>query len=290
MKYTYYMGCQVTTHLPNYDLSTRKVAEKLGITLIDLIEAGCCGCVIRALNPDTWLAMSARVITMAEKTKLDLVTLCSGCYTTLTEAQTILNEKPQLKEKINNILSHEGMTYDGGLKVKHILPVLYFDYGYEKIKSAITRRLDGLRVAVHYGCHLHRTPAYEKYDDPEAPQILDKLVEATGAESIYWPLKLWCCGGMTLDENLSFKLGGIKIRDAKEAGAHCIVTACPFCQIQFDFHQPVIYRRIGEKYDLPVLAFSQLLGLAMGIREDQLGLQLNCIPVDSVIHALKSKS
>jgi len=292
MKYSYYMGCQVTTRLPNYDLATRKVAEKLGIELVDLKDASCCGFFTRPFTPTTWLAMSTRVLAIAEKTKLDLVTVCTGCYSTLTEAQALLKEKPRLKEKINKLLSKEGLKYGGRLKVKHLVQALYFDIDLEKVKSSVKESLGGLKVASHYGCHLIRTPDYEKYDDAEAPNILDELVEVTGAESIYWPLKLWCCGGMTLpvDENLSFKLGGIKIKDAKNAGAHCIVTVCPTCQLQFDFHQSIIARRTDQKYNLPVLTYPQLLGLAMGINEKKLGLQLNRIPVNSVTRTIKSTS
>jgi len=282
LEYSYYMGCQVPAQLPNYDLATRKVAESLDIKLIDLLESGCCGCVIRSVNPYTWIALSTRILAMAERTKHDLITICPGCYTTLVEVQSILSEKPSLRKRMNTILEKESLIYKGEVKVKHLLTALYFDKGIEEIKKAVTNSLKGLKVAVHYGCHLNRSHDYQQYDDPESPHILDNICEVTGAESVYWPLKLWCCGGMTNDQELSFKLGNMKLKDAKASGADCIVTACPFCQIQFDNRQRYISSRFNEDYNIPVLTFTQLLGLAFGIKEEDLGLQYNRVPVEEL--------
>lgn len=277
MKYAYFIGCQVPGRLNNYDLATRNVAKSLGIELIDLEDAGCCGFVVNSVNSKATLFMAARVLALARKMGLDLVTLCNGCFGTLQGTVNILKHSKELQDEVNDVLKNEGLTYEN-VTVKHFVQVLYHDYGLEKIEKMLKKHFDELKVAVHYGCHVLRPDKKLKFDNAETPTILDRLVEVTGAESIYWPLKLWCCGAPTLsaDDELSMQLARLKAKDAKDAGADCFVTICPFCQLQLQL-----------TLDLPSLLYPQLLGLAMNMSPEEVGLNLNRVPAESILQFLK---
>jgi len=276
----------------NYcDLAVRRVAEALGIDLLDLQGAGCCGDYLRSLDFKVTLALAARVMALADKTGLDLVVLCNSCYSTFVEASDSLRENPELRMEVNELLASQDLEYTGRAKVKDIIQVFYHDYGIQRIRSEITKSFEGLKVAVQYGCHLLRPSKNIKFDNPEAPRILDDLVEVTEAKSIYWPLKLWCCGFPTLPMNreMGMSLARNKLKDAKDAGADCMVTTCPSCQISFDVLQPSIAKYYGEKYNLPVLYYPQLLGLAMNMSSKEVGLHLNRVSTEPILRFVGEK-
>lgn len=285
MKYSYFMGCQVPARVNYSDLAVRRVTEALGIKLIDLKGAGCCGCHLRSVDSKVTLALASRILALADKAGLDLVVLCNSCYSTLAETSEFLRENPELRAEVNDLLASQDLECKGKTKVKDIIQVFYHDYGLNKIDSRIAKSFEGLKVAVQYGCHLLRPSKSTKFDNPEAPRILDDLVEVTGAKSIYWPLKLWCCGFPILptDREMGMSLARNKLRDAKDAGADCMVTTCPSCQISFDVLQPSIAKHFEDKYNLPVLYYPQLLGLAMNMGPEEVGLHLNRVPTESIL-------
>jgi heterodisulfide reductase subunit B len=291
MKYSYYLGCQVPTRLSYCDLAVRSVTRALGIELLDLEDAGCCGYPIRFISSEANLVLSARILALAEREGLDLMVLCNSCYSSLLKAKHLLDEDATFAKRVERLLSTAGLHYSGNIEVKDILEVFYFEYGIENLRSLVQRELKGLKVAVHYGCHLLRPSKLLKFDNAENPKILDELVEITSADSIYWPLKLWCCGCPTLpiDQKLALGLARKKIEDAIDAGAHCIVTTCPSCQISFDIMQPVIERIFNEGYHLPVLYYPQLLGLAMGMNQKALGLTLNRVSTKMLVQSVIEK-
>ena len=178
MKYAYYLGCLIPARLNQYDLSTRAVAKKFGIELVDLEGAGCCGTVlVRSVNFKTNLAMSARILALAKNMGFDLLVLCNGCYESLMEAEDFVKTNEDFREQLNTILkSTDNLVYEGGVKVKHLIQVLYEDIGIERLKDEIKKPFDGLRVAVHYGCHILRPSHRMKFDNAENPRILDDLV------------------------------------------------------------------------------------------------------------------
>ncbi|MGD8545590.1 MAG: CoB--CoM heterodisulfide reductase iron-sulfur subunit B family protein [Candidatus Bathyarchaeota archaeon] len=285
MKYSYFLGCQVPARVNYCDVSVRRVAEALGIELSDLQGAGCCGCFLRSVDFQVTLALASRILALADKAGHDLVVLCNSCYSTLIETSDFLKHNPELLTEINELLAPQDLEYKGKVRVKDILQVFYDDYSVQKIGSQVTKSFEGLKVAVQYGCHLLRPSKYVKFDNPEDPRILDELVEITQAKSIYWPLKLWCCGFPTLSMNkeMGMKLARNKLKDAKEAGADCMVTTCPSCQISFDVLQPNVAKHYGEEYNLPVLYYPQLLGLAMNIDPREVGLHLNRASTESLL-------
>jgi len=289
MKYTYFFGCQAPSRANYCDLATRNVADALGIELADLKDAGCCGFFLRSINPEAPTFLAARIMSLAEREDMDLMVLCNSCYAHLKETSNLLKERPNRLPEVNDILASEGLVYTGKTRLRDILQVFYEDYGVDKIKSKVERTLEGLRVAVHYGCHLLRPSQVIRFDDPESPHILDELVEITGASSVYWPLKLWCCGFPTFsaDRKMGLSLTRIKLKDAKDAGVHCMVTTCPSCQISFDMLQPTISRAYNEKYDIPILYYPQLLGLALNLPPEKLGLNLNRVSTEPIFRFIE---
>lgn len=290
MEYTYYLGCFIPARLNQYDLAIRTVMENLGVKLIDLEKAGCCGTVfIRSISIKTSLVMSTRILALAKNTGLSLLVPCPGCYESLIEAENLIKTNRNLRDEINTLLkSVDNLVYEGNGEVKHLIQVLYSDVGLEKLKSKIKKPLNGLRVAVHYGCHILRPSSKLKLNNAENPRILDELVNITGAESIYWSLKLWCCGSpiLAIDKNLSLHIAGMKLKSAKESKADCIVTICPSCQIQFDTLQSEISKTTKEQYNIPILLYPQLLGLAMGFSPEEVGLNLNKVAIDNLLKLL----
>ena len=195
-EYALFLGCLVPTRAPGTESSMRKIAEKLDVTFHDR-DFLCCPSQagVRILDQDTWLAIAARNIAMAEQDGLDIVSPCSGCSNSLIEADHILKHDEDKKAKINEILAGIGKEYKGNVKVKHFMNVLYEDVGVEKIKSAVTKPLN-LKVACHYGCHLLRPSDVVQFDDPEHPRSMDDIVEAIGGKAVDYRQKDLCCGSV----------------------------------------------------------------------------------------------
>jgi heterodisulfide reductase subunit B len=278
VKYAYFVGCTIPFRESNYDLSSRKVLAKLGVEVVDMPDAGCCGLYYELANEMTHLALAARVLSMAESIGHDLLVLCSGCNGSLYRVNKKLKENPDLKENVNKILAEVGREYKGTIEVKHLVRVLWEDVGVEKIKSLVTNPVN-MKIAAHYGCHFLRPSDEMGFDDPKSPVSLDSLIEATGAKSVDYFEKHLCCGGYVLaaDQKVAYQMTGEKLRNVKKAGADAIVTACPFCHVMYDANQRAVEAEVQEKFNIPVLHYPQLLGLAMGIPANELGFESNRI-------------
>lgn len=192
-----------------------------------------------------------------------------------------MKEYPSLKKEVNTVLKKEGLEYRGEVEIKHFLSVLHKDIGTDAIKEKMTKTFKGLRIATHYGCHALRPSKVVQFDDPVAPSLFDQLVEATGAESVEWPMKLECCGAPLLGnhDELSINLTLKKLADGKKSGAEYICSACPYCQIQFDKVQKMILAERGLNHPLPSILYTQLLGLGMGLDRKNLGIEMNEISI-----------
>jgi len=201
----------------------------------------------------------------------------------LKRVQDILISEDEQLKKANALLEPEGLNFKKGVNILGLIQVIHSRI--DDFKIRVETRLEGLNVATMYGCHLLRPSKHMRIDDPEKPRLLDELVEITGARSIYWPLKLWCCGATTLPVNshFSMNLARNKIMDAKRSGADCIVTICPSCQLTLDSMQPIVSKEFKEEYEMPVLFYPQLLGLSMGLEPEELGLQRNRVPPNTVL-------
>jgi heterodisulfide reductase subunit B len=272
-EYALFLGCTIPTKEFGYEASTRKVFEALGIGLEDMEGYICCGYPAETpIAHDTWLAMAAYNIALAEEKGLDLVTPCNGCFSSLKKANIILKEDKAQSEKTNAELKKLGKKYNGTIEVKHIAEVLHENM--EKINELVKNPLKDISVAPHTGCHIVKPSEYLQVDDPNDPKILDELVEITGAKSLDYIDKNMCCGNVLrgLDEEVSVAIAREKMKRVKEADADCMTTICPACHLQYDIGQLEIKSKLKEEYNIPVLHYPQLLGLAMGIAPEELGM------------------
>jgi len=284
MKFALFLGCQIPVRLKQYETSSRAILERLGVELVDIEEFNCCGYPLRNIEFKAFLISSARNLALAEKKKLDVMTLCQCCYGSLKKADFLLKENASLRKEVNAILEREGLPYEGKVEVKHLLSVLHQEVGVEAIKKKIAKTFKGLRIAAHYGCHALRPSQVVGFDNPVSPSIFDQLVEATGAESISWPMRLECCGAPLwgINDELSMDLTLKKLNDGKESGAEYLCVACPYCHLQFDAVQKKIISQRGVDHPLPSILYPQLLGLSMGIDSETLGLKMNEIPISEI--------
>jgi len=286
MRYAFFLGCVAPVLAGNYELSTRRVAERLEVKLVDVDDFACCGFPIQPVDHETALLMAARNLSIAEELNLDICTICPGCASTLVEANRELKESRELRDKVNEKLRRIGRTYEGEVKVKHFLRVLQEDVGVEKIKNSVKRDLEALRIASHYGCHfLKPSSLFNHAEDPEFPSSLDDLISAVGAKTVEYKDKMDCCGGIILgvDDHISYAMTSRKLENVKASGADSICLLCPMCSIMFDRNQRSIERKLNANYNMPVLFFTQLLGLALGLGEDELGLKLNRVSTSDLL-------
>jgi heterodisulfide reductase subunit B len=280
MKFALFLGCQIPVRLKQYEISSRAVFERLGVELVDIEAFNCCGYPLRNIDFNTFLLSSARNLALAEKKKLHVMTLCQCCYGALKKADFLLKENPSLRKEVNAVLQREKLPYQGEVEVKHLLSVLDQEVGVEAIRKKIEKPLQGLNIAAHYGCHALRPSQVVRFDNPGAPSIFERLVEATGAKSIDWLMRLECCGAPLLGsrDTLSTEMTIKKLKNGSESGADYLCTACTYCQIQFDTVQEMILAQRGLKHPLPSILYPQLLGLSLGIPPEPLGLKMNKIP------------
>lgn len=286
MNYALFLGCVIPAREPSYELSMRRVFKELGVALVDLDGATCCAPIpIESLDFTTSLAIGAHNICLAEDANLDLMTICNGCFQVLSRANALLKKNEKMRANINNILSEVGKEFKGTRNVIDYLQVLYNDLGAEKIRKSISKPLKGLKVAVFYGCHVLKPSSVLMFDDPERPHILDDLVELAGAKSVAYMHKMKCCGGLLrgVSSGLARKLARDKLFNISRVKADCIVTVCPFCFLQLDIGQLDVKRKFNEPYNIPVLHYPELLGLAMGIEAKKLGVHTHRISTESVL-------
>jgi len=279
MKYALFLGCTVPVRNINYELASRKVAERLGIEFVDSDAFTCCGYPMKGVDHRAALLMSAQNLIVAEEMGLDICTLCTACSGTLTEASKALNEDEELRNEINEELDAAiGKRYKGTVQVRHIARVLYEGVGLANLEREVKVRLGDFKFGAQYGCHyLKPSEIFDGFDSPEVPYTLDELIEVTGAEAVDYTTKLECCGGglLAVDEDVALAMPLAKIEELDEAGVDAMVLVCPFCDIMYEYNQRRIVRAAGKRIQLPVLFYPQVLGLALGIPSEELGFRLN---------------
>jgi heterodisulfide reductase subunit B len=291
MKYAFFLGCLIPAREPNYENSVRKIAPELGIELVEMEGANCCAPFsIQSVDYTSWLALAARNLCIAEQMRLNIVTLCNDCYESLLMTNTILKENNELKDKVNEILADVGLEFKGKTDVKIFSDVLYEDVGLEKVKNAVKKPFNGLRVAVQPGCHLTK-PKRIHFGQQMGIAALDKLVEATGANSVPYERKEACCGGPLrgVNDEVALHVAKQKLDCMKAAGVDGIVTVCPFCYLELDMGQIEIKRHLKEEYNLPVLSFAELLRMAMGMKLEDWELKAHRIPITKILNMAEEK-
>jgi heterodisulfide reductase subunit B len=290
MNYAFYLGCTIPTEQYHYELSVREVFPHFGIDLKDIEGYSCCGVSIKGYSVTEWLYLAARNLALVEDMGMDMLPICNGCYNSFVEAKHFLDTRPEVKDKVNEHLKIEGLEYKGTSEVRHILEVLKNDVDIEELKSKLTTSLEGLKIATHYGCHALRPNELNESIDSEDPQIMEDFLRALGATSEYYPEKLDCCGSSLIvhDHEASFKLTGAKVQAVQKRGYDALTTVCPFCQKMCDNKQEAIKRILGDEApQLPTFYLTQLIGIALGLDHEALGLNLNMTPVDEIIERLE---
>jgi len=271
--YALYLGCIIPYREMSYEISARRVAQDLEITLHDMPDTNCCGLPLDPVNHHMMILLAARNLCLAEEMGLDILALCNGCTGVLTKVNKMLKHDRALREQVNSQLSNIDKEFKGTIEVKHMVQVLT-EMGLDALKTYITRPLDFLSVAGYTGCHLFRPSEYMEVEHPEDPAILTDLIELTGAKIVRYVDEFQCCGFVegSIDSQIPLFLARELLRNAKNAGADAMVTICPACHQVLDANQRRAERTFSEVYDLPVLHYPQLLGLAMGIPPAELEL------------------
>ena len=284
MKFALFLGCTIPRRVQQYDLSARAVLEKFDVDVVDIREFSCCGYPLKNSDFKTFVLFSARNLALAERRGLDMMTLCKCCFGSLKKVNHLMKEEPSLRNEINTFLAKEGLEYKGGLEVTHFLSVLHKEIGLATLKEKITRPFKNLKIATHYGCHALRPSDIMQFDNAAAPVLFDQLVKTTGAKSIDWPQKLECCGAplMGVNDELSMDLTESKLANGKASGADYLCVGCPWCHVQFDTVQEMMTSIRGANHHLPSILYPQLLGLAMGIGGETLGVEMNHINISGI--------
>lgn len=287
--YALFLGCTIPARQPHYEVSARKSLGKLGIELVDLENMTCCAPPpLQSIDLETSLSIAAYNICLAEEADLNMVTLCTGCFESLAMANAMLKEKKELRERVNLILSSAGKEFKGTKEVKHYLQILRDDVGLPRLKDSVSKDLGNIKVATFYGCHSLRPSTLLRFDDPESPRIFDDLVETIGARSISYRKKFKCCGGLLRGyaDDVALAIARDKIVNTTKAGADCIVTLCPFCFLTLDLGQVLMKSAFHEEYRMPVLHYSELLSLGLGIDPKELALEFHKISVEQVLNKI----
>ncbi|GAB4305371.1 MAG: CoB--CoM heterodisulfide reductase subunit B [Promethearchaeota archaeon] len=291
-EYAVYLGCTIPIKNPSFELSFRMICEKLGIQLHEMEGASCCPDPVAtlSLNFQTWLALAARNLTIAEEMGKDIVTLCSGCYETLKTAREILLENEKFRERVNGVLKELGREFKGTSDVFHFVEILTRPDILEKIKGMVVHPLKEMKIGAHYGCHMVRPSKFLDADDPERPEKLDKLIEAIGGEAVDWSEKMLCCGYCAkLQPEIGVKLVGEKIESLQvQVGADCLTVACPACSSQYDVQQRKAAKEMDVKLETPVIFFTELVALAIGIPPEKLDLKRRSIKPTKFLQKFES--
>ena len=293
LRYLMFLGCAIPYRVSAYEISARKVLEKLGVELVEMPEFNCCGLPLDPVSHETMLVLAARNLAIAEQKGLNIIALCPGCAGTLKKVSKMLKEDSALREEINKHLKEGGLQLKGTVNAKHIMQVLTEDVGLDKIKKAIVKPLTMVKVAEHNGCHILRPKEYIGFDDPEDPQTLKTLIEATGATCLDYLDETECCGAPSVGVNdkIALQLARDKLNHIKKVEAQALITICPFCHIMYDTNELRIEKMFNEVYGIPVLHYPQLLGLAMGLAPEELAfneLRVDCSKILGKICEVKA--
>lgn len=278
-KYLIYPGCSLQRSAKSYLDSTLAIQEKLAMEFEEIEDWNCCGATeyhsITRLPAHALVGRNLAIAQSQAKGSNVIVAPCSACYLNLVKTDDVMKTDQGFGEKVNDALAAGGLHYDAGsLEIRHLLDVVVNDIGLDKIKEVVTKPLTGLRVAAYYGCMIVRPDYNNRFENPEYPTVLEDLLTALGAEVVDYPLKTHCCSGhMTqISSDIAYELIRRLVDGASRYEADMVVTLCPMCQLNLDAFQPNMNRHFGTDYQIPVLYFTQLMGLAFGLDAKDLGI------------------
>jgi len=285
-----FLGCMIPIKYPQMEAAFRRSMPRLGVELVDLEGFTCCPDPIyfKAKDALGWLTIAARNLTIAEEAGIDLVTLCSGCTATLKEAKFLLDEDPALRNRVNERLARIGREYKGTARVEHAVVIIRDEIGMDAVKRSVTRPLSGMSVAIHYGCHLLKPSQIMHVDDADYPSILENLVTAVGATPVAHDEELLCCGKGCMDDEMPVEMVYSIFSSIRNSGADCMGLICPTCFSSFDLGQIIVGRRKGTNFEIPIIYYFQLLGLAQGLSLAEVGLDLHKVKADDIVARLET--
>jgi succinate dehydrogenase / fumarate reductase, cytochrome b subunit len=286
VKVAYWPGCVSRGFTPELHGSMALVADRLGIELVELDRANCCGAgVIAEHNQELADTLNARTFAMAQKTGLAMMNICSTCQGAQSECQERLDADAGYRDHINEVLAAEGLQYEAGITNKNFLWLLVEDYGLDRLAGLVKRPLSGLRVGPFYGCYVLRPTTrlgYQEY--PQRDLYMERVIETLGGEAVEYDGSRKCCGFpvITMNRETSLKQAGRHIGDAIDEGADALVTPCPLCHLNLDLQQPDAATVVGRDLDLPILHLPQLVGLALGLAPKELGMNKHVVRTTEV--------
>jgi len=287
VKYAYYPGCSLEKNSAAYDMSVRAVADLLGINLVEIDDWNCCGAT-EFFSQDEMVACSviARNLALVDSHLEQVVAPCAACYLNLKKVDKLMAEDSRMNAKIGEALSAGGLKYKAGrLKVRHLLDVICSDIGEAAVRDKMVRSLAGLRIAPYYGCQWVRP--LDGVDNPEYPMKMDELFKWLGAEVVDYPVKAHCCGGhMTqISEPQAFELIRRLLQNAVDYEADLILCMCPMCQLNLDGYQARVNGFFNTDFRIPIIFFTQMLGVAFGLDLPKLGFGKELVSATPVIQA-----
>jgi heterodisulfide reductase subunit B len=283
-EYVYYEGCSLEGTASAYDASTRLVMNALGVTLVEPPDWSCCGSTpAHAVDHLLAAALAGRNLAIVERMgAAALATPCPSCLAALKKAHDKMAKNTAFKDEVNSLLD---APYNCTVSAKSVLQIIYEDVGLEEVARPVTTSLPGLRIAPYYGCILTRPPKLACFDDPENPVSMDRVLAAAGVEVVDFAFKLECCGAAfgVPKKEMVLRLAAKVLSMAVDAGANCMAVACPLCQQNLDLRQGQINAALGTSFNIPVLYFSQVLGLAYGYTPAALGINKHIVSPDALI-------
>ena len=289
--YSYFPGCSLEKMAVSYHQSAMQTTNAMGVELKEVEDWNCCGATTY-FHVDELLAYTlvARNLAIAEKTGHDLVAPCSACYKNAYFTSAYLKEDQDLSDHINYALEQDNLHYSGNIEVKHLLEVFVDDLGLEEIQSKVSHPLEGLRVAPYYGCQIVRPR--KDHEDVESPRFFEDLMSTIGAEPVDFTYRLRCCGGSLIITSREAALSLVRdlLQSAEASEADVIATACPLCQTNLECYQMQVNQEYGTNFSIPIMYFTQLLGLSMGLPPKKLGIGTEFISTERVLTFAKEKA
>ena len=283
MRYAFFPGCSLDSTGWDLGKSARAVCKVLGIELQDIPDWVCCGSTpAHVSSASLATALPAMNLQKAAGMGLPVTTVCASCYARLRIANHKIAASSEERERVERVI---GKPYDGKVEVHHLLDVIVNKLDSDLVTCKVKRKLSAMKVACYYGCLLSRPPGIVAFDNPEHPSVMEKLVTMTGAQAVEWPYKTECCGASLSISNSAIvgRLSHRLLSMVRRAGAECVVVACPLCQINLDLRQADATAAHGQLPETPVLYFTQLLGLALGLSKKELGLEALTVSADAVL-------
>lgn len=290
-KYAYYPGCSLEKMAASYHVSAVQTARVLGVELEEIEDWNCCGATAY-FHVDEILAntLCARNLAMAEQQGLNMVAPCSGCFKNMYFTNETLKKDKDLADHINYALEADNLKFNGSIDVRHLIEVFVEDVGLAEIKKNVKRPLKNLKVAPYYGCQLVRPRKNDEGENIEDPRMFEDFLKTIGATPVVWPMRLRCCGGSLIVTNKHAALSMVRalLQTAEDAGADVIATACPLCQINLEVYQTEVNREFGTDLSLPIMYFTQILGLAFGIPAKKLGIGSEVVSAGDVLKCVRT--